>query len=80
MYNTDPLCRTKKRSIDAHPLMLPTYNAGQRACPPMSKTAEVVADVETKLVKHKNLIWMLVYMLQEKAQLVSSWTDFNTMT
>lgn len=46
----------------------------------MSKTAEVVADVETKLVKHKNLIWMLVYMLQEKAQLVSSWTDFNTMT
>lgn len=74
------VARTKKRSIDAPPLMLPTYNAGQRAGPPMTKTTEVVADMETKLARQKNLVWMLSRMLQEKDQSVSSWTGFNIKT
>jgi len=74
------VARTKKRSIDVPPLILPTNNAGQRVGPPMSKTAEVVADVETQLARQKNLVWILGRMLQDKDQSVSSWTSFNIET
>ena len=72
--------RTKKRSIDAPPLMLPTYNAGQQAGPSMSKSTEVDADIETRLAKQKHLVWMLACMLQVKDQSMSSSTGFNIMT
>ena len=72
--------RTKKRSIDAPPLMLPTYNAGQRPSPPVTKTAEVVAGEETLVARHKNLVWMLGRLLQAEDQSLSSWTGFNIVT
>ena len=72
--------RTKKRSIDAPPLMLPTYNAGQRPSPAVTKTAEVVAGEETQVARHKNLVWMLGRLLQAEDQSLSSWTGFNIVT
>lgn len=36
-----PVVKTKKRNIISSPLMLPTYNAGQREGPPRSKSADV---------------------------------------
>ena len=47
---------TKKRSIHAPPLMLPTYNARQRPSPPVNKTAEAFAGEETQVAWHKNLV------------------------
>lgn len=72
--------RTKKRSIDEPLLMLPTYNAGQRAAPPPSKTADADGAVETQLARQKNLVWILSRLKQQEDQSVSSWTGFNIMT
>ena len=60
------VAKTKKRSIITPPLVLPTYNAGQRVGPPTTDT-----DTE------KNLVWFLARMSDPEAQAVSSWTGFN---
>ena len=46
----------------------------------MTKTIEIVGDMETKLAKQKNLVWMLSRMVQERDQSVSSWRGFNIRT
>lgn len=74
------LPKTKKRSIDTEPLMLPAYNAGARVGPPeIQGTNEVTRD-EVELAKKKNLVWLLARMCRPDAQDICSWTGFNILS
>lgn len=75
-----PVAKTKKRSIDSTLPMLPSYNAGQRVGPPLSKTADADTAANTQLAREKNLVWVLTPMLRQEDQSVSSWTGFNQLT
>ena len=75
-----PLAKMKKRSIDAQPPMLSTYNAGKRVGPPQSKSADVQTTDVTQSAKEKNLVWLMACISEQDDQVISGWTGFNILT
>ena len=60
--------------------MLPPYNAGERAEPPVIQTLEYDESNASQEVKQKNLVWSLVRQNDTKNQKISSWTGHNIQT
>jgi len=73
------VAKTMKRSIDAPVPLLPTYNVGQRAGLPQSKSAEVETTDATQSARAKNLVWIMARMSAQD-QAVCGWTGFNILT
>jgi hypothetical protein len=69
--------KTKKRSINTQPLMLPTYNVGQRVGPSTSPSVDADTTAIVQHAKTKNLIWLLARVSDPETQTISSWTGFN---
>ena len=71
--------KSTKRSVGSEPLILTTYNAGERACPPpiQSIDADKIAFIQHS--KTKNLVWLLARLSNQNAQTICSWTGFNIM-
>ena len=71
------VAKTKKRSISTAPLLLPTYNAGQRIGPPTTLSIDADTSSLVEDAKTKNLVWLLARMSNPETQAISSWTRFN---
>ena len=78
--NTPAVMKSKKRSINPPPLILPLYNAGQRAGPPKIMTIDTDSSTVTNDARLKNYVWILTRMLNTENQTISSWTGFNIKT
>ena len=71
--------KTKKRSIEAASIIMPSYNVGQRERPPQTKSIEVNSTTY-QYARQKNYIWFVARFTQKDNQSISSWTGFNILT
>ena len=63
--------KTKKRSIEAASLMMPSYNVGQREGPPQTKSIEVDSTTY-QYARQKDCIWFVARFTQRENQSINS--------
>ncbi|KAK3885065.1 hypothetical protein Pcinc_010719 [Petrolisthes cinctipes] len=72
----------KKRTLDADPIILPPYNAGERVGPPSRLHIALDNRKVVEQAQKKNLIWILASLNAASSQEnpVAGWTGFNITT
>ncbi|KAK3884772.1 hypothetical protein Pcinc_010958 [Petrolisthes cinctipes] len=72
----------KKRTLDADPIILPPYNAGERVGPPSRLHIALDNRKVVEQAQKKNLIWILARLHAASSQEnpVAGWTGFNITT
>lgn len=69
--------KTKKRSLEAVEMVLPIYNAGERANPPVIQMVDTDHASFLQDAADRNHMWLLAHSSNKD---VCSWTGFNILT
>ncbi|XP_033475188.1 uncharacterized protein LOC117252428 [Epinephelus lanceolatus] len=69
--------KTKKRSIGAVEMVLPIYNAGKRANPPVVQTVDADHTTVLQDAADRNHMWLIA---RHSNNDICSWTGFNILT